>query len=106
MPRGCVTKSLSKRPIAILSGNDIEHLLLALAAMHVGIPFAPISVAYSTVSKDFSKLRFILDLLTPGLVFAADATRFRAAIEACVPEDVEVVTTCRPMSCTRRARRT
>ena len=91
---GLLSRNLSvERPIAILSGNDIEHLLLALAAMHVGIPFAPISVAYSTVSKDFSKLRFILDLLTPGLVFAADATRFRAAIEACVPEDVEVVTT-------------
>ncbi|MBV9065906.1 MAG: feruloyl-CoA synthase [Methylobacteriaceae bacterium] len=91
---GLLSRDLStQRPIAILSENDIEHLLLALAAMHVGIPFAPISVAYSTVSKDFSKLRFILDLLTPGLVFAADGTRFRAAIEACVPEDVEVITT-------------
>jgi feruloyl-CoA synthase len=91
---GLLSRDLStQRPVAILSDNDIEHLLLALAAMHVGIPFAPISVAYSTVSKDFSKLRFILDLLTPGLVFAADATRFRAAIEACVPGDVEVVTT-------------
>jgi feruloyl-CoA synthase len=91
---GLLSRDLSaERPIAILSGNDIEHLLLALAAMHVGIPFAPISVAYSTVSKDFSKLRFILDLLTPGLVFAADGNRFAPAIEACVPEDVEVVTT-------------
>ncbi|MBV8851563.1 MAG: feruloyl-CoA synthase [Methylobacteriaceae bacterium] len=91
---GLLSRDLSaERPIAILSGNDIEHLLLALAAMHVGIPFAPISVAYSTVSKDFSKLRFILDLLTPGLIFAADGARFAAAIEACVPDDVEVVTT-------------
>jgi feruloyl-CoA synthase len=91
---GLLSRDLSaERPIAILSGNDIEHLLLALAAMHVGIPFAPISVAYSTVSKDFSKLRFILDLLTPGLVFAANGNRFAPAIEACVPEDVEVVTT-------------
>jgi feruloyl-CoA synthase len=91
---GLLSRDLSvERPVAILSGNDIEHLLLALAAMHVGIPFAPISVAYSTVSKDFSKLRFILDLLTPGLVFAADGNRFAPAIEACVPQDVEVVTT-------------
>ncbi len=36
-----------ERPIAILSGNDIEHALLGLAAMHVGIPYAPISVPYS-----------------------------------------------------------
>jgi feruloyl-CoA synthase len=91
---GLLSRDLSaERPIAILSGNDIEHLLLALAAMHVGIPFAPISVAYSTVSKDFSKLRFILDLLTPALVFAANGDRFTPAIGACVPDDVEVVTT-------------
>ncbi len=94
LPPGCFRAiSRAERPIAILSGNDIEHLLLALAAMHVGIPFAPISVAYSTVSKDFGKLRFILDLLTPGLVFAAEGNRFAPAIKACVPDDVEIVTT-------------
>src|SRR5580692_12521391 len=42
----------SDRPLAILSGNDIEHALLALAAMHVGIPYAPISVPYSLLSQD------------------------------------------------------
>ena len=45
------------RPIAILSGNDIEHALLGLAAMHVGIPYAPISVPYSLLSQDFGKLQ-------------------------------------------------
>ena len=34
------------RPIVILSGNDIEHALLGLAAIHVGIPYAPVSPAY------------------------------------------------------------
>ena len=29
------------RPLAILSGNSVEHLLLALAAQHVGVPYAP-----------------------------------------------------------------
>ena len=61
-----------ERPIAILSGNDIEHALLGLAAMYVGIPYAPISPAYALISQDFGKLRSIFDLLTPGLVFAAD----------------------------------
>ncbi|MGA7956468.1 MAG: AMP-binding protein, partial [Xanthobacteraceae bacterium] len=56
------------RPLAILSGNDIEHALLALAAMHVGIPYAPISVPYSLLSADFGKLRAIMQLLSPGLV--------------------------------------
>ena len=39
-----------ERPIAILSGNDIEHALIGLAAMYVGIPYAPISPAYALIS--------------------------------------------------------
>ena len=49
------------KPIAIISGNDIEHALLALAAMGVGIPYAPISAAYSLLSTDFGKLRAIVE---------------------------------------------
>ena len=75
----------------ILSGNDIEHALLGLAAMHVGIPYAPISVPYSLVSRDFKKLKAIIEILTPGLVFAADGTAFAPAIAATVPQDVEMV---------------
>ncbi len=84
------------RPIAILSGNDIEHALLGLAAMHVGIPYAPISVPYSLVSQDFKKLKTIIDILTPGLVFAADGTSFARAIAATVPPEIEVVAGANP----------
>src|SRR6266852_5645136 len=49
-----------ERPIAILSGNDIEHALLGLAAMYAGVPYSPISPAYSLVSSDFAKLREIV----------------------------------------------
>ena len=80
-----------ERPVAILSGNDIEHALIGLAAMYVGVPYAPISPAYSLISQDFGKLRSIIDLLTPGLVFAADGEPYRRAIEAVVPPGVEVV---------------
>ena len=51
----------AERPIAILSGNDIEHALLGLAAMLIGIPYAPISVPYSLMSSDFGKLKSIID---------------------------------------------
>jgi len=81
------------RPLAILSGNDLEHALLALAAQHIGVPYAPISPAYSLVSKDFGKLRYIMDLLTPGLVFAASGTEYHAAISAAVAPETEVVVT-------------
>ena len=84
------------RPIVILSGNDIEHALLALAAMHVGIPYAPISVPYSLISQDFRKLKAIIDLLTPGLVFAANGGAFARAIAATVPPDTEIVIAANP----------
>src|SRR5436190_2751186 len=42
----------AERPVAILSDNSIDHALLALGAMHVGIPAAPISPAYSLMSQD------------------------------------------------------
>ena len=80
-----------ERPIAILSENSIEHLLLALAAMHVGIPHAPISPPYSLVSTDFGKLRHTLGLMTPGLVFAADGERYARAIAAAVSPATELV---------------
>ena len=81
------------RPIMILSENDIEHALLGLAALHVGIPYAPISTAYSIVSRDYEKLRHITGLLTPGLVFASSAERYQRAIQAVIPPDTEVVLT-------------
>jgi feruloyl-CoA synthase len=80
-----------ERPIAILSGNSIEHALMGLAAMYVGIPSAPISPAYSLISQDFGKLRSIIGLLTPGLVFVTDGEPYRRAIEAVVPFGAEVV---------------
>src|SRR5258706_13350972 len=83
----------AERPLAILSGNDLEHALLALAAMHVGVPYAPISPAYSLVSKDHAKLRYIIELLRPGLVFAANGERFAVAIAAALPRDCELAVT-------------
>ena len=82
-------KNLSpERPLVVLSGNDIEHALLHLGAMYVGVPYAPVSPAYSLLSTDFAKLRFIRDLLTPGLVYANGA-QFRPALE--VFKGVEVL---------------
>lgn len=70
------------RPVAILSGNGLEHAQLALGAMRAGVPFSAISPAYSLVAKDYAKLRHIFKLLTPGLVFAADGKPFEPALAA------------------------
>ncbi|MFO1329551.1 MAG: feruloyl-CoA synthase [Rubrivivax sp.] len=81
-----------ERPLAILSGNDLEHLTLAMGALWTGVPYVPVSTAYSLVSQDYGKLRHILGVTTPGLVFASDASYARA-IAAVVPADTEVVLT-------------
>ncbi len=70
------------RPVMILSENGVDHALLTLGAMQAGVPASAVSTAYSLVSKDFGKLRAIHAALRPGLVFAADETRYARAFEA------------------------
>jgi feruloyl-CoA synthase len=86
-----------ERPLAILSGNDIEHALLGLAAMHVGIPYAAVSSAYSLVSSDFAKLREVMATLTPGALFVDDGEKYQAAIRAVAPEDAVVIVARNPV---------
>jgi feruloyl-CoA synthase len=94
---GLLQRGLSaERPIAVLSGNSIDHALLALGAMYAGIPHAPISPAYSLMSSDFGKLRAIIGLLTPGLVFAADGALFGRAIEAVLAPTIELAVSRNP----------
>jgi len=81
----------AERPVVILSENDLEHAQLALGCIYAGIPFCPVSPAYSTVSTDHQKLRHVLNTLTPGLIFASDGARYGKAIAATVGSGVEVV---------------
>jgi len=71
-----------EKPVAILADNSVDHALLALGAMHAGVPVAPISPAYSLMSKDFAKLKAIFELLRPGLVWTGDSPRFAPALAA------------------------
>jgi feruloyl-CoA synthase len=70
------------RPLLVLSGNSVDHLLVTMAAMTVGVPVAPVSVAYSLQSRDHARIRAISELIRPGAVFADDAGRFAAALDA------------------------
>ncbi len=73
------------RPLVVLSDNSIDHALLALAAMHVGVPVAAISPAYSLVSRDFDKLKSMIALLEPGAIYVAGLKSFAAALAAIEP---------------------
>jgi feruloyl-CoA synthase len=68
------------RPVAILSENSLEHALIAVAAMTVGVPYCSVSTAYSLLSQDFEKLKHIFDTITPGFVYASDAEKYGKAI--------------------------
>ncbi len=88
---GLLARGLSaEKPVVILSGNSIDHALIAFGALYAGIPFCPVSPAYSLVSKDYGKLSYLMKLLTPGLVFADDADKFADALQANVPAGVEI----------------
>ena len=86
-----------ERPLMVLSGNDLDHAVLGLAALYAGIPYVPLSPAYSLISRDFGKLRHIVGLTTPGLVFAADGDLFGRAIDATIAPDVEIVVRRNPL---------
>ena len=70
----------AERPVMVLSGNAVEHGLLTVACYTAGIPIAPISVAYSLQSQDHAKLKYINELLTPGLVYVSDTAPFAKAL--------------------------
>ena len=79
------------RPVAILSGNSIEHALMTMAAMQARIPAAPVSPAYSLMSQDHAKLKYLFDLIKPALVMVQDGPAFEKALKALDLDGVTVV---------------
>jgi feruloyl-CoA synthase len=80
----------ASKPIAILSENSIEHGLMALAALHIGIPYSAITPAYSLRSTDYDKLKHVINLLTPGLIFVQDGKKYEKALKT-ISSGIEVV---------------
>ncbi len=70
------------KPVMLLSGNSLDHLLVSLAAYGARAPAMPISVAYSLMSADHARIKAIAELTDPGLVFADDAGAFAGALDA------------------------
>jgi feruloyl-CoA synthase len=84
------------RPVAILSGNSIEHALMTQAAMQARFPAAPVSPAYSLMSQDHVKLKYLFDLIKPALVMVQDGPTFEKALKALDLDGVIVVHVARP----------
>src|SRR5436190_5480193 len=84
------------RPVAILSGNSIEHALMTQAAMQARLPAAPVSPAYSLMSQDHLKLKYLFDLIRPAVVMVQDGPTFEKALRALDLTGVTVVHVLRP----------
>lgn len=70
------------RPVVVLSRNSLAHVRLMLGAMLASVPIVPISVAYSLRSRDHVQLKKIVDLVTPGMVFAEEGAPFLSALKS------------------------
>src|SRR5919107_1388948 len=81
-----------ERPILILAENGIDHAVVMLGAMLAGVPVAPVSTAYARLSRDFAKLRYVVDMVRPQLVYVDDPARYGDALRAVDLGDAEVVT--------------
>lgn len=78
-------------PLMILAANSIDHALVALGCMHVGIPSAPVSLGYATLSNDFERLAYAVDKIGPRVMFTNDAGQFATALTLVLPGDVEII---------------
>jgi feruloyl-CoA synthase len=88
----------AERPVAILSGNSIEHALLALGCMYAGVLYAPLAPSYSLASAELTTLRYLWQRLGPGLVFAEDGAAFERPVAAVLGAGTELVTVTPPGS--------
>lgn len=79
-------------PLMILSGNSIEHALMTYGAILAGVPVAPVSPSYSTMSSDFDKLKYVFGLIEPKMIFMQEAGPFARALAALALDGVELVT--------------
>jgi feruloyl-CoA synthase len=84
------------RPVAILSGNSIEHALMTMASMQARFPAAPVSPAYSLMSHDHQKLKYLFDLIKPAVVMVQDGPTFEKALHALPLDGVTVIHVARP----------
>ncbi|MGJ5021431.1 AMP-binding protein [Bradyrhizobium oligotrophicum] len=96
LTQGLLNLRLDGRPVAILSGNSIEHALMTFAAMQARSPAAPVSPAYSLMSHDHLKLKYLFGLVKPGVVMVQDGPTFEKALKALDLDGVTVVHVARP----------
>ncbi len=80
------------RPVAVFSDNSVNFALLMMGAMQIGIPFLPVSPAYSLMSQDFAKIKYVRERFAPALIYAAALAPFAKALKSIDLGGIEIVT--------------
>ena len=80
-------------PILILSGNGVDHGLLALAAQYAGIPAVPVAEQYSLIHGAHGRLQHAIELVKPKLAYAVDAEHYGEALDLPAFEGIDVIAT-------------
>ncbi|HEX9461784.1 MAG TPA: feruloyl-CoA synthase [Alphaproteobacteria bacterium] len=78
------------RPVMIVAENGVDHALMSIGCLIVGVPFTAVSAAYARPGQGFTKLKYILDLIRPGLIFVDNGTRYAGARDALATANAEV----------------
>ncbi len=79
------------RCVLVLSENSVAHAAWMFGAIAAGVPTCSVSVNYSLLSTDFERLRHIIDLVKPTVIFAEQGAPFARALAAVCPVDAIVV---------------
>ncbi|MGV9010478.1 AMP-binding protein [Brevundimonas sp.] len=79
------------RSVLVLSENSVAHAAWLFGAMAAGVPICSVSVNYSLLSTDFERLRYVVDLVKPAVIFAEQGASFARALAAVPPADAIVV---------------
>jgi feruloyl-CoA synthase len=82
--------------ILILSDNGLANALLQLGAMQIGVISVPISPAYSLISRNYSKLKFMFDQVSPTVIYARDGKQFEKALSVLDLKGVRVIVSANP----------
>ena len=71
----------AETPILIISGNGVDHGILALAAQYVGIPYVPVAEQYALIPPARVQLDYVAGLVKPGLIFGEDGDALAEVLE-------------------------
>lgn len=68
-------------PVLMLSGNSVDHGLLALAAQYVGMANVPVAEQYALIPGAHDRLAYIVRAVRPSLIHVDDPAICAAALD-------------------------